>query len=127
MAGKLTNKNKNESKANKLTRVQNIEFKIAIAHSLENRYCFKDLKREGLIAFNAFIEATVGRKLTISQVDKLFLRKRGDVKQTLSVQGVQKEVVHYGKDRTSFRIFGYYNSDGYFVLTHIDQNHKINS
>lgn len=120
---KLTNKAKSPSMGGSpLTSSKNYLFKIAICEQLDNNFCFKHLKSGDLRAFHSFIDETVGRQLTISEVDKLFLRTRGSVKQ--EVNG--KEVIHYGKDRKPFRVFGYYNSDSYFVITRIDPKHKTN-
>ncbi len=105
-----------------LTSPKKCLFKIAICEQLDNNFCFKHLKSGDLKAFHSFIDETVGKQLTISEVDKLFLRTRGSVKQ--EVNG--KEVIHYGKDRKPFRVFGYYNSDSYFVITRIDPKHKTN-
>lgn len=124
MHNNLTNKNKKESQGSLLTKKPNMPFRIAIDDSLENRYCFKDLKGEGIKSFHSFIEETVGKDLSIGTVDDLFLRTKGPVKEKMTVHGSERDVIHYGKDRKPFRVFGYYNQYGYFVLTRIDPKHK---
>lgn len=121
--GKLTNSTSAPSNGGKqLTRGTGKPFKIAICEQLDNDFCFKKLKPSDLKEFHNFIDETVEKKLTISQVDALFLRKKGDIKQDIN----GREVFHYGKDRKPFRVFGYYNEDGYFNVTRIDPKHKTN-
>lgn len=108
-----------------LTSVAPQYFKISLEHSLENNFEFKDIKNGGLKQLHSFIEETVGKNLTITQVEDLFLRKRGLAKNliTRKINGVEREEVHLGKDKKPFRLFGYYSGD-YFVLTKIDCNHE---
>lgn len=106
----------------KLANLKSLEFKLAISEQLENKYCFKDLRPSDIKIFHNFLDETVGKKLTITEVDSLFLRTKGGPKQEIN----GRDVVHYGKGRQSFRIFGYYNQDGYFTITRIDPRHKIN-
>lgn len=105
----------------KLANVKKL-FKLAISEQLENKYCFKDLRPEDIKTFHNFLDETVGKGLTITEVDSMFLRTRGGVKQEIN----GRDVVHYGKNRQAFRIFGYYNQDGYFTITRIDPKHKTN-
>ena len=111
-----------------LTNVPNLPFKLSVARSLDNNYTFGKMKQKSIKDFHAFIENTIGKKLTISQVDALYLRKRGLKKEDITqrIDGVDREVMHYGRDRHPFRIFGFYDRD-HFVLTRIDCNHKTNS
>ena len=68
--------------------------------------------------------------MTISQVESEFLRTKGKVSEREIIAGVEREIFHLGKNRNKFRIFGYYNEDGYFVIHRIDpkhQYHKVKS
>lgn len=95
-------------------------FKIAICEPLDNGYCFKKLCKNSSKELQNFIDETIGKSLTVTKVDKLYLRKKGEVKREIN----GRELIHYGKDRKKFRIFGYYNNDGYFVVVRIDPNHR---
>lgn len=123
---KLTDKTQssNRCRGSQLTRKQSNKFKIGICGSLENDYCFKKLKQNNIKSFHGFIESTVGKNLTITQVDNLYLRTKGKVTEKMSIHGSERSIIHYGQNRKSFRIFGYYNSDAYFIITRIDPNHK---
>lgn len=125
MAGNLTTNTSSSSSGNAKLTVVNAKFKVCIQEPLHQKYCFKKLKKESLHAFEQFIGETVGKNLTISDVDNLFLRKKGPVKNKEIIQGIEREVVHYGKDRNPFRLHGYYNEDGYFVLHKIDPKHNV--
>ena len=120
---RLTNKNKSSQKGEKLVK-SDFEFKMAISTTLDNNYSFKQMNKKDLQKLDQFIKETVGKHLTISKVDELFLRTKGPVKSKEKIDGMQRDVVHYGKDRTPFRIHGFYNDDGYFVIYQIDTNHK---
>lgn len=105
-------------------RVQELLFRVCIDSPLDNGCELKDLSREQLKELHRFISDTVYKKLTVSQVDAEYLRKQG-----LSAPPLKRgsiDLVHYGKDRTAFRIFGYYNADGYFSICRIDGSHKTN-
>ena len=123
MARKLTKTEQREEKVRLNTR--EICFRIAIETPLVNGYEFKDLSPEQLKSFHRFISDTVYKQLTISQVDKLYLRKQG-LGSAPPVLYNDRELIHYGKDRNPFRLFGYYNTDGYFVICRIDGEHKTN-
>lgn len=122
MAQRLTNNNKGNYNGSQLTTRNQIPFKISIEHSLENGFCFKDLKQSNIKEFHTFIEETVGKNLSITQVEKLYKRTRGP-KDTIRINGTDYELVHLGKDRKAFRVFGYFNRD-MFVLSKIDPKHK---
>lgn len=124
MGKNLTNKNRGVSSGTKLTDRTQFPFKVAIDYSLENNYCFKDLKTDGIKSFHRFIESTVGQQLTISEVDNLYLRTKGGRSEKRNVHGQERAIMHYGKDRKKFRVFGYYNQKGYFVLSRIDPKHN---
>ena len=123
MARNLTDNKNTKGSVGKLARIQNQRFKVSIEDSLENKYCFKNLTPQGIKNFHKFVEETVGKGLSISKVDELFLRNKKNIKESMTVNGVEREVYHYGKDKKAFRVFGHYNK-GYFVLTRIDPNHK---
>ncbi|WP_461226305.1 MAG6450 family protein [Lacticaseibacillus suihuaensis] len=95
---------------------------MTIDHQLENRYQFKDLKPPALRAFNQFLAATVGKRLTITQVDALYLRTKGPHGGRMTERVAEQTVtmLHYGPGRAAFRLFGYYNMDGYFVIHRLD-------
>lgn len=99
-------------------------FKLCIDDCLENGYSFQKMNRAGLKDLDDFINQTIGKNLTISQVDKMFLRTKGSVKVTEKIKGIKRDILHYGKNRKTFRVHGYYNENGYFVLTQIDPKHR---
>ena len=84
------------------------------------------MMQEHLKEFHRFLSDTVYKGLTISEVDKLYLRKAG-LSNVPVIMSQGRELLHYGKARNPFRIFGYYNSDGYFVICRIDGSHKTNN
>ena len=55
----------------------NRPFKIAFERQLDNGYEIKDMTAERLKEFHRFIRDTVYKNLTISEVDKIYLRKEG--------------------------------------------------
>lgn len=95
-------------------------FRIAIEEKLGNGFEIKDMDRNDVVSFHRFISETVDKGMTISQVDQRYLRKKDS---NLNEED-GKNIIHYGHDGSSFRIFGYYNDIGYFVLTRIDGKHK---
>ncbi|RXT17739.1 hypothetical protein BVJ53_07325 [Lacticaseibacillus chiayiensis] len=101
-------------------------FKLSIEHVLENNYQFKDMRVEDIKNFSKFITSTVGRGLTITQVESSLLRTDGPhgAKNIEQVDGEKKEMYHFGQDRTKFRVHGYYNDEDYFVIHRIDPQHK---
>lgn len=122
---KLTEAAQSEKAAMPLTNKNHVRFRISIEHDLCNSYAFKDLKPSSLSEFHHFLSETVGKELTITQVDTLFLRTKGKVKTKETVCGIERDIVHYGKNRTRFRIHGYYNEHRYFVIWKIDPNHDV--
>ncbi|EFQ5577227.1 hypothetical protein HZU95_001310 [Listeria monocytogenes] len=107
----------------KLTSRTNTPFKFSLEVCLDNNYCFAKLKSEHLRSLDKFLSDTVGKNLSVSEAEKLFLRTRGP-KETAIIKGEVRTIHHYGKDRHAFRIHGY-NSNGYFVITKIDPNHDV--
>lgn len=116
------NNSAHSSKGTLLTTSKDIAFQILISRQLDNKFAFKDLNPEGIKALHSFIDDTIGKKLTITEVDKLYLRKKGGIIQIINGE----EVMHYGKNGNKFRVFGYYNSQNYFNITRIDPKHKTN-
>ena len=96
------------------------EFRIAIEEKLENGFEIKDMDKSDVDNLHRFINETVGKRMSISQVDHRYLRKKDS---NLNDAG-GKNIIHYGHDGSTFRVFGYYNNAGYFVLTRIDGKHK---
>lgn len=52
-----------------LTNRNSILFRMSIEHSLENGYDFKKLNSNSLKDLHTFIENTIGKNLTISEVE----------------------------------------------------------
>lgn len=123
--GSILTDAKTKVKGQPLARVTSNEFKMSLSLSLHHDYCFKGLKKEGLRKLDQFISETVDKGLTITQVDKLFLRNKGSIKSRETIKGVGRDIIHYGKDRDSFRVHGFYDDNGYFVLYKIDPSHKV--
>lgn len=123
MPNKLTNVIPNQQKGTQLSKKET-RFRIAIENQLENGYSFKCLKQDDIKKFHEFIDYSINTSLTITQMDNQFLRKEGP-KASIKINGADYELIHYGKDRTPFRIFGYYNTDTYFVITKIDPHHSV--
>ncbi len=124
---KLT-ENKKTEKGIILANNKDYPFIIAITSELEKQYNFACInKHNGYKEFQKFLDDTVGKNLTISEVDKRFLRTKGK-KEYYQKGNINTTLHHYGKDRTAFRIFGYYNTENnYFVLTKIDCCHKVHN
>ena len=111
--------------AGSVLRTQQLPFRICFDVALANGYEVKDMTARHVSEFHRFLSDTVYKNLTVSEVDKLFLRKRG-MADAPPVKYGDTELIHYGKDRSTFRIFGYYNKDGYFSICRIDGDHKSN-
>ena len=99
-------------------------FRLTIAVELDNGYEIKDMTLEHVKEFHRFVQDTVYKGLTISDVDKLYLRKEGLSDAPPLMYKGNIELLHYGKARKAFRIYGYYNADNYFVVCRIDGGHK---
>ena len=99
-------------------------FVIAFAVELENGYELKDMTLAHVKEFHRFIQDTVYKGLTVSEVDKLYLRKKGLGKTPPLKYRKDVELIHYGKSERAFRLFGYYSKDGYFVVCRIDGGHQ---
>lgn len=105
---------------------KSMRFKLCIQECLDKKYCFKKMDKGSLKALDLFISETVDKNLTITEVDSLFLRTKGNGSnfEEIKINGSTRQVFHYGKDRNPFRVFGYYNEDGYLVIHKIDPKHK---
>lgn len=103
--------------------IQELPFRIVFETRLQNGYELKDMTRSQIREFHRFVAETIYKGLSISKVDQLFLRKQG-LSDAPPEYYKGKELLHYGKDRHPFRLFGYYNQDGYFVVCRIDGGHK---
>lgn len=125
MSKRLTYPKSTKPKHSKLTNNKSIPFKVAFEDGLKNNYCFKHLDKNGSKSFQSFIDSTLGR--SISEVESQFLRTKGTPKETIQINGIDYELIHFGKDRKKFRVFGYYNSDNYFVIKMLDPKHKYHS
>ncbi|MGY3725035.1 hypothetical protein SAMN05421767_1064 [Granulicatella balaenopterae] len=119
---KLTRTNNESRKGSPLTNRNEVPFKIALTGELANGFEFIDLNKSK--PFHDFIKKTVYKNLTVSKVENLFLRTKGKVKETEFVHGEERDIIHFGENKKAFRIFGYYNQDGYFVIYKIDPKHK---
>lgn len=124
MPKQLTNNVSKEKNGTKLSKDE-LRFKIAITGNLFNDYDFKKLKKESNKTFHTFLDETVGKQLSITSVESLFLKTKGKPSFKEVVNGKDRDVFHFGKKNTKFRIFGYYNDDGYFVICRIDPNHNF--
>ena len=101
-------------------------FRIAIEVKLDSGYDIQDMTLVHVKEFYRFLKDTVYKGLTVQEVDKLYLCKEG-LGKAPTVKSHGKELLHYGKDGNAFRIFGYYNAEGYFVVCRIDGGHKTHN
>ncbi|MCE6115499.1 MAG6450 family protein [Mycoplasmopsis agalactiae] len=126
MSKKLTNKTLNGSKSSLVSGWKSIYFRFAIVHKLDNGFDFKSLNAAELGKFHNFINEIFKRKMTISDVEKNYMRKHAKplANRRMEAQDIEVNEIHLGKDNNSFRIFGYLNKDNYFVLTKIDPKHR---
>ncbi len=128
MNKKLTSELNLNKKTNLFHTNKEIVFKFAIVNKLDNGYDFKSLDLDGLKKFNNFVNDILEKKMTISQVEKTYMRKRFKplVKRHIKEQDMDVKEIHLGKDQQKFRLFGYFNENNYFVLTKIDSKHDFN-
>lgn len=125
MGRKLTDKTAPDKlQAKRLIKAE-VVFKVALEDNIDKKYCFSKLKENHIKTFQRFLDQTVYKQLTISETDNLFLRTKGNKKCMQKIGGIEREVVHYGKDRNPFRVHGYFNNDGYFVIYKIDPGHNV--
>ena len=122
ITSKILQHNTSKTKGTRLSKDE-VKFKIVFEVKLDNGFEIKDMKQQHTQDFHKFLSDTIYKNLTISQVETLFLRKQGDAP---AVKSHNEELLHFGKSSKPFRIFGYYNSDGYFVICRIDGAHETN-
>ncbi|GAX07992.1 hypothetical protein IWT5_01143 [Secundilactobacillus silagincola] len=141
---KLTDKNKAKTRSNRtltdktstdasnaksLTsdKRSSVLFKVAVTEVLQSPYTFAKLKPQDIKGFSQFLKKTVGRNLTISEVEKEYLRTGGPhgAKNEEIINGIKQNVYHFSNGERDFRIHGYYNTDAYFCLCRIDPHHKF--
>lgn len=126
---KLTSWNNAQAKPAPLTsdRRSSVKFKLVIDHTLDNEYTFKKMKPDGLKDFSSFLTHTIGRGLTITEVEDLYLRTDGPkgAGNTEKINSISRTTYHFGNGgHNKFRIHGYYEND-YFVVHRIDPKHKF--
>ncbi|MCF6419840.1 MAG6450 family protein [Furfurilactobacillus milii] len=104
-----------------------VKFKLSIEGTLDSSYGFKNLRTTDAKAFSQFLIKTVGRELTITQAEDLFLRTDGPhgPKNEEEFYGETRKMMHFDNGSRDFRIHGYYNDDSYFVICRIDPHHKF--
>ncbi|WP_434520380.1 MAG6450 family protein [Pediococcus sp. M21F004] len=142
MSHKLTAYNSTTSKVSELTlpksakakampltsdKRSSVKFKLVIDHTLENGYTFKKLSPAGLKNFSKFLIDTVGKGLSITETEKLYLRTDGPngAKNEEKINSVLRTTYHFGNGgHNEFRIHGYYENDC-FVVHRIDPKHKF--
>lgn len=107
-----------------LTFNKDVLFKISLDTKLDNSYNFSKMNKKALRELDHFIEQTTHRNLTISEVENMFLRRKGNPFEEEIINGKKQKVIHLGKDKKSFRIFGFYDENGEFVVYRLDPRHK---
>ena len=100
-------------------------FKIALEDYMHGSFNFGKMDSSGRKNLQTFLDKTVYKQLSISTVDKLFLRMKGKIRETAQINGIDRDIVHYGIDRSPFRLHGYFNELNYFVIYKIDPKHKV--
>ena len=102
----------------KLTSKQNCDVAVELCfrYPLENGYTFKELSPENVKQFQSFLNKV--SQMTVTQVDKLFLRKP-DKSDTF--KGMQ--VYHYEVTKV-FRIH-VVNESGYYKVIRLDPKHRV--
>lgn len=100
----------------KLTHNREVPFELCFKYPLEKNYTFKDLSKDDIKNFQAFLNKV--SHMTISQVDQLFHRKND--KNDL-YQGMQ--VYHYAITE-KFRIHVVIEA-GYYKVIRLDPNHRV--
>lgn len=126
MAKKLSKNNNSGSKGSRLANSRSKPFRLSISSAISNKFNFSKLNRNsGYKKLQTFVDETIKKGLTISETENQFLRKRKKVVRIENINGNEQEIIHFGKDKDPFRIFGYYDENDYFAITAIDTNHKV--
>lgn len=100
-------------------------FKIALEDYMHGSFNFGKMDSSGRKDLQTFLDKTVYKQLSISTVDKLYLRMKGTVREKAEINGISRDIVHYGFDHSPFRLHGYFNGLDYFVIYKIDPKHKV--
>lgn len=100
-------------------------FKIALEDYMHGSFNFSKMDSSGRKDLQTFLDKTVYKQLSISTVDELYLRMKGTVREKAEINGIYRDIVHYGFDRSLFRLHGYFNELNYFVIYKIDPKHKV--
>ena len=100
----------------KLTNSRDIPFELCFKYPLERGYTFQELSATHNKEFQRFLDKV--SRMTVSQVDQMYLRKpdKND-----SFNGIQ--VLHYEVSK-KFRIH-VINEAGYFKIIRLDPNHSV--
>jgi len=103
-----------------------LPFRMLLEVQLDRHFSFKQLKTQDSRQFDLFLNKTIGRGLTITETETLFLRTTGPhgAKHVEQHNSVMQDVIHFSNGTRDFRIHGYYNYLGYFVLVRIDPHHQ---
>lgn len=134
----LRSKEDLEAKIAKLTKDNEVKFKLVFTHQLEETYNFEslqslhdpDLNRpltdEERLNMHEYlgscIDTYTGR--TISNVEAHFRRSDEDDRAFDPVGGTDMPIQHFPIDsKNKARIHGYFNQQGYFVVTRLDWFH----
>lgn len=104
-----------------------VRFKLAITDVLQNPYTFGEMKGREVKEFSVSLKKTVGRNMTISEVEHSFLRMAGPsgAKNIEKINGEEQTTFHFDNGKRDFRVHGYYNEDGYFCIIRIDPHHNF--
>lgn len=124
MAQKLSNNKPVREGGSHLDR-RTATFKIALEDYMHGSFNFGKMNQSGRKDLQTFLDKTVYKQLSISTVDKLFLRMKGKIRETAQINGINRDIVHYGFDRSPFRLHGYFNELNYFVIYKIDPKHEV--
>ena len=124
MAQKLSNNKPVREGGSRLDR-RTATFKIALEDYMHGNFNFSKMNQSGRKDLQTFLDKTVYKQLSISTVDKLYLRMKGTVREKAEINGINRDIVHYGFDRNPFRLHGYFNELDYFVIYKIDPKHKV--
>lgn len=124
MAQKLSNNEPVREGSSHLDR-RTATFKIALEDYMHGSFNFGKMDSSGRKNLQTFLDKTVYKQLSISTVDKLFLRMKGKVRETAQINGINRDIVHYGFNRSPFRLHGYFNELNYFVIYKIDPKHEV--
>ena len=124
MAQKLSNNKPVREGGSRLDR-RTAAFKIALEDYMHGSFNFGKMDSSGRKDLQTFLDKTVYKQLSISTVDRLYLRMKGTVREKAEINGISRDIVHYGFDRSLFRLHGYFNELNYFVIYKIDPKHKV--